>query len=70
LFRHASGFWDSLLYPGEAAIPPASLFSSVQVCYAPSLMKIFGYEVHWIIVYLVLSIFFGLALKGVCKVEI
>jgi len=70
LLRHASGFWDSLLYPGETAIPPVSLISSVQVCYGPSLMNIFGYEVHWIIVYFVLSIFFGLALKGVFKVQI
>jgi hypothetical protein len=70
LLRHASGFWDSLLYPGETAIPSASLISSVQVCYGPSLMNIFGHEIHWIIVYLVLSIFFGLALKGVFKVQI
>ena len=70
LIRHASGFWDFLLYPGEAAIPPTSHVSFVQVRYGPSLMNIFGYEVHWIIVYFVLSIFFGLALKGVFKVQI
>jgi hypothetical protein len=70
LLRHASGFWDSLLYPGETAIPSASPISSVQVCYGPSLMNSFGFEVHWIIVYFVLSIFFGLALKGVFKVQI
>ncbi len=70
LLRHASGFWDGLLYPGERVIPSSSLVRSIEVHYQPVFMGVLGWDVHWIIVYFVLSIFFGLALKGVFRVHI
>ena len=68
--RHQSGFWEELLYPGEKAIPSDSFIRSVEISYQPELMSVFGWEIHWIIVYFILSIFFGLALKGVFRVQI
>lgn len=70
LLRHASGFWKGLLYPGESTISEDSPVCSIEVTYQPVLMSLFGWEVHWVVVYFVLSILFGLALKGVFNVRI
>jgi hypothetical protein len=70
LLRHASDFWDGLLYPGESAIPSSAAVRSVEVGYQPVQMSVFGWEVHWVIPYFILSIVFGLALKGFFKVQI
>jgi len=68
--RHSGGFWDSLFYPGEKAVEPSSPIRSIEVLYTPADMNFFGFKLHWLIVYFGVSIFFGLALKGVFKVEI
>jgi uncharacterized membrane protein (DUF106 family) len=68
--RHSGGFWDSLLYPGEKALDSSSPIKSVEVIYTPVNMNFLGLKLHWLIVYFVISILFGLALKGVFKVEI
>ena len=70
LLRHASGFWQALFYPGERKIPASSHLRSIEVLYKPKLMSVLGWEIHWIFVYFVLSIFFGLALKRVFRVQI
>lgn len=70
LVRHASGFWDGLLYPGESPIPSSSPVRSIEVSYRSALMSVFGWQLHWIVVYFILAIFFGLALKGVFRVQI
>jgi hypothetical protein len=63
-------FWKQLLYPGEAPLPEGSPVRTVEVLYPARSLKAFGLRVHWLVAYLVLSIAFGFALKGVFKVEI
>jgi hypothetical protein len=62
--------WKSILYPGEAPLPSGTPVRSVEVMYPANSLKAFGLHVHWLVAYLILSIVFGFAFKGVFKVEI
>ncbi|HPM75606.1 MAG TPA: hypothetical protein PK961_00845 [bacterium] len=66
--RHDGNFWDGLLYPGEKKL--AGPISAVNVNYPGVEMNVLGWELHWIIVYFVLSILFGLSMKGIFHVDI
>lgn len=63
------GFLDELLYPAEAPLPQGA-FESVAVTYPEANVDVFGYELHWMIVYFALSIVFAFALRGTFKVTI
>lgn len=65
------GFWDRLLYSAEPSIPEASMFESVRILYYDKrATPILGYDIHWLITLMVLSIVFALLLKPVFKVHI
>lgn len=68
--RHQGGFEDALLFPGEAAIPAGSVVERVDVNYRSLPHVLFGWELHWLLVFFVLSMIFGWLLKGPLKVEI
>ena len=59
-----------ILYPGERPLPAGTPVRSVEVVYPARSLTFFGLGVHWLVAYLVLSIAFGFAFKGVLKVEI
>ncbi len=59
-----------VLYPGEAPLPAGTAVRSIELLYPAAGLRAFGLDVHWLVAYLVLSIVFGFALKGVFKVEI
>lgn len=61
---------DRILYPGELPLTSGTAVRSIEVLYPPNRLAVFGLGVHWLVAYLVLSIAFGFALKGVFKVEI
>lgn len=63
-------FWKRVLYPGEPPLPSGMPVRSVEILYPAGSLVAFGLQVHWLVAYLVLSIVFGFALKGVFKVEI
>jgi hypothetical protein len=63
------GFLDELLYPAEPPLPSGG-FESVAVTYPEANVDVFGVELHWMIVYFVLSIAFAFLLRGVFKVTI
>jgi len=63
-------FWKRVLYPGEPPLPSGPPVRSVEVLYPAARLAAFGLDVHWLIAYLILSIVFGFAFKGVFKVEI
>ena len=63
-------FWKRVLYPGERPLPADTPVRSVEVMYPARTLAAFGLNVHWLVAYLVLSIVFGFAFKGVFKVEI
>ncbi len=61
---------DQIFNPGEAPLPSSSVVRSVEVRYPSAAMRLFGMNIHWLIVYFILSIAFGYAFKGLFKVEI
>lgn len=63
-------FLDQIMYPVESPIKSQIPVDSIEVLYPSQSMNLFGWKIHWIIVYFVLSIIFGFAFKGVFKVQI
>ena len=63
------GFLDELLYPAEPPLP-SSPFESIAVTYPEANVDVFGFELHWMIVYFALSIAFAFLLRGTFKVTI
>jgi uncharacterized membrane protein (DUF106 family) len=63
------GFVDELLYPAEDPLP-SDAFESIAVTYPEADVDVFGIELHWMIVYFVLSIAFAFLLRGTFKVTI
>ena len=63
-------FDKRVLHPGEAPLPSGTPVRSVEVLYPSRTLTAFGVRVHWLVAYLVLSVAFGFAFKGVFKVEI
>ncbi len=63
-------FIDELFHPGEAPLPRSHPLKFLEIKYPSNYMSLFGWRIHWIIIYFALSILFGFSLKGVFKVEI
>ena len=68
--KPGSGFLDQMFNPGERPLPKNLGIQSVEVVYPAPGMNLFGWRVHWLIVFFALSIIFGFGLKGFFKVEI
>ncbi len=54
---------DEVLYPSEAPLPDSALFASIAVAYPDRHIDVFGAQVRWLNVYIVLSIVFAVALR-------
>ena len=63
-------FMSELLNPGEPPISGGIPVKSIEIKYPSKHMNLFGWRIHWIIVYFALSIIFGFSFKSVFKVEI
>lgn len=63
-------FIDELLNPGESPFSGDLPIKTIELKYPAKNMNLFGWHIHWLIVYFALSIIFGFAFKGVFKVEI
>ena len=61
---------DAFFNPGEKPVPASSTVIKITLDYPERMIEILGMEMHWIIIFFVLSIVAGFALKGVFKVEI
>lgn len=57
------GFWNELIYPAEAPLPEGE-FESITVNYPQTDVDVFGYEIHWLILFFILSMVFAFALRG------
>jgi hypothetical protein len=62
--RLSPGFLDQLLYPAEAPLPADGPVARISVRYADREVGLFGWETHWLIVFLILSVGFAFAMKG------
>ncbi len=68
--RVAPGLFDQLVNPGEQSIAALSPVRRIEIDLAPRAMNVFGWRVHWLIVYFVLSVAFGFALRRPFGVEL
>lgn len=63
-------FLDQVLYPTEAPVDSRIPIQKIEIQYPDKSMNLFGWNIHWIVAYFVLSIVFGFAFKGIFKVQI
>jgi hypothetical protein len=68
--RSGDGWLTNFLYPGEAPIPKRSAVKTIEVAYPKLEIAIFGWSMNWLILFFVLSMVFGFALKGKLGVSI
>ena len=68
--RTGEGWLTSLLYPGESPLPSQSAFASIEILYPKLDIIMLGKHVSWLILFLVVSLVFGYAFKGVLGVQI
>lgn len=58
------GFLNELIYPAEPSLPSDGAIEAITVTYPDANIDVFGFELHWMIVYFVLSILFAFILRG------
>ena len=58
------GFLNELIYPAESSLPSDGAIESITVTYPEANVDVFGFELHWMIVYFVLSIVFAFILRA------
>jgi len=68
-YGDSTHFWDHLLYPGEAAFDAASPIQRTAILYSPRTNTLFGYHVHWLVTFFIVSILGALAVKPIIKVQ-
>lgn len=68
--RLTPGFMNQLLYPAEPPIPKGSSLAGIFLDYPDAEVDIFGWKTHWMVVFFLMSIVLGFALKGVFKVDL
>jgi hypothetical protein len=59
----SASFVDQLLYPAEPALPRSGPVESISIGYDDASIGLGGWGVHWLVIFFVLSIVFGFALK-------
>ena len=62
-FRLEPGFLNQLLYPAESPLPADGAVTSISVAYPETDISVFGWDLHWMIVYFALSMVFAFALR-------
>jgi len=63
-------FLDQVMYPTESPIKGNLPVEAIEIQYPTKSMSLFGWKLHWLIVYFALSIIFGFVFKGIFKVQI
>ena len=61
--RVAAGFVNQLLYPAEPPLPDGGIVTSITVGYPSRAIRVLRWDLPWVIVYLVLSMAFAVALR-------
>jgi len=61
--RVAAGFMNQMIYPAEPPLPDGGIVTSISVGYPSRAIRILRWDLPWVIVYLVLSMAFAVALR-------
>jgi uncharacterized membrane protein (DUF106 family) len=62
--RVNSSWLDQLIYPAEAPLPSSSPLEAISISYPDRDVWLFGWGVHWMVVFFVLSMVFAFALRN------
>jgi hypothetical protein len=69
--REGGGFLYQLANPGEPPIPKSSPIEEIRLSYPRTqTIPVLGIDMHWLVVFLIVSLGFGFAIKGALGVEI
>ncbi len=60
----------ALLYPGEPLLTPSDEIATIEVQYPSMNLTLFGWPVHWLVMFLVFSLLTGFACKRMLGVEV
>lgn len=61
--RHSGGFLDSLLYPAEQPLPSDAPIESISIIYPEPGISVFGWEINWLILFIIMLILIAFALR-------
>jgi uncharacterized membrane protein (DUF106 family) len=67
--RVQSGFFQQAAYPSETPLADAGALSSISMAYPEDGIELFGLTLHWIVVYVVMTMVFALVLRRPLHVE-
>ncbi|MDX1645282.1 MAG: hypothetical protein R3244_13080 [Thermoanaerobaculia bacterium] len=68
--RVDGGFWDQLIFPAEAPLPPQSRIASIRLDYPTTTISFLWIDWNWLILYIVLMVVFGFALAKPMRVTV
>ena len=61
---------EQFLHPGEAQLPAAGPLESIEVQYRPRSVRLAGFDLHWLVLFLLITLLGAFALKGIFRTEI
>jgi hypothetical protein len=61
--RNAAGFWEQLLNPSEPPLLESDTVTSIAIDYPSRDIRVLGWDVHWLVAYLLLSMLFAFVLR-------
>ncbi len=66
--RPSASLLDQLLYPSEAPLGRGAAVAAIEVGYPAAEVSLLGWETHWIIAFLIITLLAALALRGPLRV--
>ncbi len=66
--RLEAGLLNAVLYPSEPPLPGDGPLESITIAYREAAIAVFGWELHWLIVYFVATMVFAFALRKPLRV--
>lgn len=66
--RPGRGILDQMLFPSEPPLPPGSAAVAIEVRYPAAQMSLFGWEIHWLIAFFLITLVAALALRRPLRV--
>lgn len=63
-YRLEPGVLNWILYPAEPALPGDGAIRSIEVTYPARAIRVLGWELHWMVVFFVLTLAFAFFLRG------
>jgi hypothetical protein len=66
--RPSPSIWEQLWTPAEAPLPADSPIEAIDITYPERAIRVFGFPLHWLVVFVILSMVSAILLRPVFKV--